>query len=554
MTLTYKSDPSIAHFAREAASSRLTTLGHPANLSARELMLWAPETASKVVVDEPVALNYSAVWAATSLLCSVAGMLPLCVWRPNSGKLKPDRKHPLSQLLTGRINPYMTAYDAKSLITRGQVNRGNGYAEIVRDGGGQVAALLPIRPHRVTPKILTAGMAELGFEAGDLVYEIAEDSDDRDIRAQRRDKQGRKVTYLGADEVLDIRSKLTHEGIVGMGVVAHAAETIGLGLRTEEFGAKYYGTNGMPRIIINVLSKMSADAQRDFRKQWQETYGENSDPSSVAVLPDGEAKIHVLDLNPNDADLLNTRKFTVEEVARWYGLPAHLLQQVINGSTDLEQQGVEFVNYSLMPWLHRQQEEFDTKLLSEEERAQGYCIRYDIDNLQKGDLQSRVSAYAKMLQYGFNMNEVREKENLPPLPDAIGETRFFPANMTTLDKVISGENLKSQQKEGSQTDGRNADGADPDDPSRENVAQAPGSGHSEELESAWLQSIQQRFDYKAEQAVQKLRQRHEPFARVEEFYQKHTAQHREEVGKIPGCRREINYQNTLARLKKDWPV
>jgi len=503
-------------------------------------------TAANVEVTEAVALNYSATWAATSLLCSLSGILRLSVWAPQkkSRTLKPSQEHDVSQLLR-RPNNAMTPYDVKALMTRGQVNAGNGYAEIVRDGRDNPVSILPIRPHRVTPRILREPLN--GFDKGDLVYEVSFDEDDRSL--YRKSAEDSSSVMLHSRDVLDFRSKLTHEGITGLGVISYARESIGLGIQAERFGAKYYGREGMPKIIINVLSRMNEAAQRDFRKQWKDIYGQNSNPEDIAILPDGEAKIHVLDLNPNDADLLNTRKFTVEEIARWYGVPPYLLQLMINsGSVSLEQLGVEFVNYSLMPWLCRQEEELEAKLLSPEEQREGFRIRYDVDNLQKGDLASRVSAYSKMMQYGFTLNEVLEKEGLPPIGPE-GDVRFFPSNMTTLDSVIKGTNLKAMQRTGQNTDGRNTDRKDSDDPDPQNVAQDAESKTAQ----AWMERIQQRFNYKAAQAVEKMRNRRESFASVREFYAKHTLQHQEEVSHIPDCDVVIDYSAVLADLEKEWP-
>ena len=264
--------------------------------------------------------------------------------------------------------------------TRGQVNKGNGYAEIVRDGSNVPVKIIPVRPHRVTPEILRNDDESQGLSRGDLIYHVAFDLSDKTSSHDYSEPE----LKVPCEDMLDMRSKLTKEGITGIGVIQQAREGIGLGIQAERFGANYYGTMGMPRVVVNMLSKMGPEDQKRFRKQWSEIYGSKNNPEDIAILPGGEAKLHILDLNPNDADLLNTRKFTVEEIARWYGLPPHLLQLISSSSSaSLEQLGVEFVNYSLMPWLKRQEEELMVKLLTEEDLRAGIQIRYDVDNLQK---------------------------------------------------------------------------------------------------------------------------------------------------------------------------
>lgn len=555
------SEASLRAFARECGLNRTQNLGHPSNLNADDFFMLSPGSAN-IQVNEAVALNYSAVWAATSLLCSIAGLLPLQVWAPNgkSGHLKPTREHDLFWPLSVQPNRAMTPYDVKSLMTRGQVNAGNGYAEIVRDGNNKPVEIVPFLPRQVEPEVLRQDDPLEGFKRGDLVYKITFEDSDREIRSRQSDESKNTMT-LHSKDVLDFRSKLTHQGITGMGVISHARDSIGMGIQAERFGAEYFGSKGMPRLIVNVLGKMTGEAQKEFRRQWKELYGNASNPEDMAILPDGEAKITILDLNPNDADLLNNRRFSVEEIARWYGIQTHLLQLMMNGgSINLEQFGVEFVNYSLMPWLHRQQEEYNAKLLTRDELARGLVIRYDVDNLQKGDLASRVSAYAKMMQFGFTLNEVLEKEGLPPVGDN-GDVRFFPANMTTMQSVIDGKNLH-KKKEGGNDDANNTDQVTPEEPVQENVAKVatlppeatPQSGNvaTSEVTEAWQKSIQSRFDYKATQAIDKLRSRNEPFSRVEEFYDKHTRQHQEAVSEIPDCDLMIDYSATIAELRKDW--
>lgn len=376
-------------------------------------------TTSLEDVSEDSALNHSAVWCATRLLCGTGASLPLPIYRGlNDEDRAKDREHPLYRLLNGRPNPEMTAYNFRSVMWQWQVNWGNAYAEIVREGNQPDAPILelwPIHPDRVIPK---------RDEDDQLYYEV-------------RGETGSMVD-LWPWQMLHIPSIITHDGIFGHGVIAHAREAIGAGIAAEKYGAHWFGGAAVPRAVIEHDEHWTPEARTAFREEWEQIYS-GPDGHRVAVLQGG-AKIKPLSLSAEDSQFLETRQFSVEEIARWYGVPPHLLQHLLRATfNNIEHLGISFVQYSLIPWLRIWEQCIWEKLLSEREQMD-YFAEHNVDALLRGDFETRMRGYNVAITTGLaNRNECRKKENWAPVPG--GDTFLVQGAMVPLD-----ENGKPESK------------------------------------------------------------------------------------------------------------
>lgn len=361
------------------------------------------KTTASVRVSEDTALNYSACWAATKLVCGTCSSLPLPLYRGlvDEDRTK-DREHSVSRVLNGLFNPEMTSAAGRSLLWQWQVNRGNGFAEIVREGNdpfGDLVALWPIHP---------SNMKLQRDENGDLVYEVR--------------ISGQEVVYLQPWQVFHVPSIITHDGIVGHGVIEHARESIGAGIAMEKYGANWFGQNGgVPRIIIEHKSKWSDDQRKAFREEWAAMQG-GPDGHKVAVLG-GEAVAKPISISAEDSQFLETRQHNIEEIARWYGVPPHLLQHLLRATyNNVENLGLDFVKYSLLPWLKLWEQAIWHKLLRPGERDE-YFAEHNVDALLRGDAASRAALYHNGINDGWMCpNEARKLENMPPRP---GGDRFY---------------------------------------------------------------------------------------------------------------------------------
>lgn len=361
------------------------------------MMGGARMTTSKEVVSEDSALNYSAVWCATRLLCGTGASFPLPLYRGlDSDVREKDRKHPAFRLLNRSPNPEQTAYNFRSVMWQWQVNWGNAYAEIVREGnnpGGRLLELWPLHPERV---------------------EVCRDDDGLLYYKVHPERASGEPVELDPWQMLHIPSIITSDGIIGHGVIAHARESIGAGMAAEKYGANTFGGGGMPQVVIEHEQKWDETQRKNFRKDWEELHS-GADGSRMALLQGG-AKAKVLSFNAQDMQFIDSRQFSVEEIARWYGVPPHLLQHLLRATfSNIEHLAIDFVRYCLTHWLQAWDQSCWHKLLTPEEQ-EDYFFEHNVDGLLRGDSASRATLYQMMLNAAvYCRNDVRRLENLPPI-------------------------------------------------------------------------------------------------------------------------------------------
>jgi HK97 family phage portal protein len=370
-------------------------------------------TASHESVSEDSALNYSAVWCATRLLCGTGAALPLPVYsgRDTEDRTK-DRAHRVHQILNGSPNPEQTAYNFRSVMWQWQVNWGNAHAEIVREGNepeGELVALWPLHPERVTPS---------RDENGNLFYRV-------------KNEAGKPPDDLEPWQMFHVPSLITYDGLIGHGVIAHARECIGAGIAAEKYGANFFGGGGMPQVVIKHAGAWNADVRTAFKKEWEEIHS-GADGSRVAVLGGG-AEAVPLSFSAQDSQFIESRQFDVEEVARWYGIPPHLLHHLLRATfSNVEELGINFVQYSLIPWLRIWEQCIWHKLLRPQEQ-QTHFAEHNVDALLRGNSAARAAFYQSLIPIGvMRRNEARKLENLDPVDG--GDTFLVQGAMVPLDE------------------------------------------------------------------------------------------------------------------------
>lgn len=379
--------------------------------------LWTPiggrKTTSLENVSEDSALNYSAVWCATRILCGTGASLPFPVYSGfGSDERSKARNHPLYRILNGRPNYEQTAYNFRSVMWQWQVNWGNAYAEIIREGGnpnGPLMELWPIHPSRV----------QVCRDENEFLY------------YKVKEEVGGSYSELDPWQMLHIPSIITHDGIQGHGVIEHARESIGAGIAAEKYGAHWFGGAAVPRAVVEHPGKWNPESRAAFRKEWEEIYS-GPDGHRMALL-EGGAKVNPLSLSAEDSQFLETRQFGVEEIARWYGIPPHMLQHLLRATfNNIEHLGINFVQYSLIPWLRIWEQCCWQKLLTEKEQEEYFC-EHNVDALMRGDAASRASFYQTMTSAALmTRNEVRKLENLDPVEG--GDTFLVQGAMVPLDE------------------------------------------------------------------------------------------------------------------------
>lgn len=345
---------------------------------------------------------------------SIAG-LPVHLYRyVDSGSKQKALEHPLYRLLHDEPNPEMTSFVFRETLMTHLLLWGNAYAQIIRNGKGQVVALYPLMPNR---------MSVDRDDKGHLYYQYQMQDSDAPIS-----KSG--TVILKPTDVLHVPG-LGFDGLVGYSPIAMAKNAIGLSIATEEYGAKFFANGATPSGILEYPGTVKNPEA--IRESWNAGFGGSSNAHKVAVLEEG-MKYTPIAISPNEAQFLETRKFQIDEIARIFRVPPHMVGDLEKSSfSNIEQQSLEFVKYTLEPWIVRWEQSLNRALLTETEKA-AYLVKFNVDGLLRGDYQSRMNGYATARQNGWmSANDIRELENLDLIPDELGGNLYLiNGNMTKL--------------------------------------------------------------------------------------------------------------------------
>lgn len=366
-------------------------------------------------VTERSAMQMTAVYSCVRVLSEAVAGLPLHVYkyRSDGGKEKAFT-HPLYRLLHDEPNPEMTSFVFRETLMTHLLLWGNAYAQVIRNGKGEVIALYPLMPNR---------MSVDRDSSGNLYYKYYRGSDEA-IRSKEYE------VILSSGDVLHIPG-LGFDGLVGYSPIAMAKNAIGLAIATEEFGAKFFANGAAPSGVLEHPGTIKDPSK--VREAWQSQFGGSSNSGKVAVLEEG-MKYTPISISPEQAQFLETRKFQINEIARIFRVPPHMVGDLEKSSfSNIEQQSLEFVKYTLEPWLVRWEQSMMRSLLTTSEK-QDYFIKFNVDGLLRGDYASRMSGYATARQNGWmSANDIRELENLDRIPaEDGGDLYLINGNMTKL--------------------------------------------------------------------------------------------------------------------------
>ena len=387
-------------------------------------------------VTERSAMQMTAVYCCVRILSEAVASLPLQFYRytEDGGKEKAV-DHPLYFLLHDEPNPEMTSFIFRETLMTHLLLFGNSYAQIIRNGRGEVVALYPLMPDR---------MKVDRDEQGRLYYEYTVyDADDVNGR-KGTDKVGRTVRLKPYD-VLHIPG-LGFDGLVGYSPIAMAKNAIGLAIATEEYGSKFFANGAAPSGVLEHPGTIKDPAR--IRESWQATFGGSGNANKIAVLEEG-MKYTPISISPEQAQFLETRRFQIDEIARIFRVPPHMIGDLEKSSfNNIEQQSLEFVKYTLDPWVSRWEQAMMRALLTPEEKKK-YFFKFNVDGLLRGDYQSRMNGYATARQNGWmSANDIRELEQMDRIPeDQGGDLYLVNGNMIP----ITGT-LQSGQDDGKEDD------------------------------------------------------------------------------------------------------
>ncbi|HBL84702.1 MAG: phage portal protein [Clostridiales bacterium GWF2_38_85] len=354
-------------------------------------------------VNEHTAMQMTAVYSCVRILSETLAGLPLHVYKYNdSGGKEKYLTHPLYRLLHDEPNPEMTSFAFRETLMSHLLLWGNAYAQIIRNARGEVLALYPLMPNKMT----------VDRDSNGRLYYLYQRSSE-DTPSLGKDSQ----VYLDPSDVLHIPG-LGFDGLVGYSPIAMAKNAVGLAIATEEYGAKFFANGAAPGGVLEHPGTIK-DPQK-VKDSWNSAYQGSSNSHRVAVLEEG-MKYQAIGISPEQAQFLETRKFQINEIARIFRVPPHMLADLEKSSfSNIEQQSLEFVKYTLDPWVVRWEQSMCRALLSNSEKSIVF-IKFNVDGLLRGDYQSRMSGYATARQNGWmSANDIRELENLDRIPEDLG--------------------------------------------------------------------------------------------------------------------------------------
>ncbi|EMM8062257.1 phage portal protein [Morganella morganii] len=355
-------------------------------------------------VSPQLAMQLTAVFSCVRVLAESVGMLPCSLYEQlDRGNRRAVRER-LNKLLSTKPNNYMTPQEFWELLIACLCLRGNFYAYKVK-ALGEVVELLPLEPSSVTPKLNSKWEPE---------YQVTFPDGKRDTLTQ--------------DDIWHVRI-FTLDGLTGLSPIAYAKQAVGLGLATEEHGSRLFGNGAVTSGVLQTDQYLKDDAYERLKTDFENRHQGLANAHKPMILEMG-LKWQQISMTSEDAQFLETRKFQLEEICRIFRVPLHMIQNTDRATfNNIENLGIGFINYSLVPYLTRIEQRINVGLVKPSKQGVFYA-KFNTGALLRGDMKSRFDAYATGINWGiYSPNECRELEELNPRDG--GDIWLTPMNMTT---------------------------------------------------------------------------------------------------------------------------
>ena len=367
-----------------------------------------PAYGSAVAVGSDNALTFTAVWAAIRLLSESVSSLPLNVFTNSDGDKIVAENNPVYPLLKIRPNNYQSKITFLEKVMMDLLTKGNSYVRIERNRGAIPTALLPLNADDVNIKFIDG---VLFYETGSNIYD--------------------------ASDILHFKT-ITKDGIIGLSPIDQCKNSIGWGMAVEEFGNTFFKNGAKLSGVLQTDRALSETAIGRLKNSFNNVYAQLTGSNATVVLEEG-LTFKPVSISAEQAQFLASRTFSIEEVARIFNIPPHMLKDLSKSSfNNIEMQSQEFVTYTLMPYLTRIEQEMNLKLFRTNEIGKTF-VQFNVNGLLRGNTKDRSEFYRTMLNIGaMSINEIRNKENMNKIAD--GDKHFMQLNMTTIDKIGQEEN------------------------------------------------------------------------------------------------------------------
>lgn len=364
---------------------------------------------SGVIVSDYTAMQISAVWACVRLVSETVSTLPIAVYRRTEEGRNTEPEHQLARVLA-QPNRYMTGVEFMEAMNANLAMHGNAYAVIQRNGVGQVSSLWPL---------YASAMDVDKLDDGTVIYRYTD---------------GKNVNIYAAENILHVKG-FGVSGLVGLSPLAYARQSIGLSIAAETYAAKFFGNGARPGGVLTIDRVLKPEQREALRKNFAGMHEGAENSHKLHVLEAG-MNYQQIGIAPEDAQMLETRRFQIEDIARFFRVPSFLINDTAKSTswgTGLEQQNLAFLAYSLRPYLTRWEQAINSSLITPPQKRTHY-VEFNLEGLLRADSSARSSFYSQMVQNGLmTRNEVRRKENLPEVDN--GDELTAQINLAPLDKL-----------------------------------------------------------------------------------------------------------------------
>ena len=377
----------------------------------------------KITADS--ALKVGAVWRSVAILADTLATLPLRIYKLRTpglveGGMDPAPNHPVDDVITLRPNGWMTAAEFWGMMGFHAALRGMAYAEIKPGARGAVDSLIPLHPDRVKPELLPDGT----------------------LRFEVRDPKNGTTRILLQEEMLRIPG-LTSDGISGLRTVDLASEQIALAMAADQYAARIFSNALNMGGFFSHPGKLTKDAVERLRAMLMQRFSGAANFHKPAILQEG-MKYEQASMRARDAQLLEARKWQIGEIGRYWGIPLHMLgvDDQTNRST-VEEQSLNFVRFTVRPWIERIEQAIRRDLII---APRFYVAKFNLDELERGNMQARADFWAKMLGSGgspqvLTVNEVRSEEGWNRSDDPAADRLARPTNPAAQPEIAPAEAL-----------------------------------------------------------------------------------------------------------------
>lgn len=371
-----------------------------------EAILGSLSTAAGVTVTPLAAMGVSTVYACVNRIAGTVSSIPLKLYKKDgAGGRMEATEHPLYTILHDSPTPEMTSATFRRTMQANLSLRNAAYARILRNGFGEIAELIPIPPSEL--------QLERAVPNAPLVYKV----------------RGAVVPATG---ILHLKG-ISLDGVCPLDLVTTARETIGLAIVLQDNAAKFFSNGSRPSVVLEHPGILKKEAAKRLRESFEAHYKGSENAYKVAILEEG-MKLVAQRMTATDSQMEESRKRQAQEIAQFFGVPPHKVGILDNATFgNIEEQNIEYVVDCITGILAEWEQTMNMKLLTPEERRDGYFVAFMLEGLLRGAIATRYAAYSVARNWGWlSVNEIRRLENLNPIPG--GDAYNTPPNSATTDQ------------------------------------------------------------------------------------------------------------------------